>query len=123
MYISIPLYLYLNFYLYLYLWGFPGDSVVKNLPANAGDCQEIGVQSLGRKDPLEKEMVTHSRILVHGKSHGPGEPGELQSMGLQEPDTTKQLNNNVPVSISISVSSVTTDFGVSVEMVCFSHKW
>ena len=77
------------FYLYLYLWGFPGDSVVKNLPANAGDCQEMGVRSLGREDPLEKEMVTHSSILVHGKSHGPEEPGELQSMGLQEPDMTK----------------------------------
>ena len=40
-------------------------SVVKNLPANAGDAmQETQFQSLGWKDPLEKEMATHSSILV-----------------------------------------------------------
>ena len=33
---------------------------VKNLPA----VQETGVQSLGRKDPLEKEMATQSSILA-----------------------------------------------------------
>ena len=37
------------------LWmGFPGDSVVKNLPAK----QETHVQCLGGEDPLEKEMAT-----------------------------------------------------------------
>ena len=40
--------------------GFPGDSVVKNLPA----VQEMQVQSLGQEDPLEKEMATHSSILT-----------------------------------------------------------
>ena len=40
--------------------GFPGGSVVKNLPA----MQETWVQSLGREDPLEKEMATHSSILA-----------------------------------------------------------
>ena len=38
--------------------GLPGVSVVKNLPANAEDT----AQSLGREDPLEKEMGTHSSI-------------------------------------------------------------
>ena len=33
---------------------------VKNLPA----MQEIWVQSLGREDPLEKEMATRSSILA-----------------------------------------------------------
>ena len=33
---------------------------VKNLPA----MQETWVQSLGREDPLEKEMATHSSILA-----------------------------------------------------------
>ena len=32
--------------------------MVKNLPA----IQETRVQSLGREDPLEKEMATHSSI-------------------------------------------------------------
>ena len=34
--------------------------MVKNLPA----MQEIQVQSLGHKDPLEKGMATHSSILA-----------------------------------------------------------
>ena len=34
--------------------------IVKNLPA----MQETRVQSLGWRDPLEKEMVTHSSILA-----------------------------------------------------------
>ena len=38
---------------------------VKNLPA----MQETQVRSLGREDPLEKGMATHSSILA-GKSHG-----------------------------------------------------
>ena len=39
---------------------FPGGSVIKNPPANAGDAGSI----LGREDPLEEEMATHSRILA-----------------------------------------------------------
>ena len=37
--------------------------VVKNLPDNAGDLRKV-VLSLGREDPLEKEMTTHSSILA-----------------------------------------------------------
>ena len=40
--------------------GFPDGSVVKNLPA----MQEMWVRSLGREDPLEEEMATHSSILA-----------------------------------------------------------
>ena len=40
--------------------GFPGGSVVKNLPAK----QEMQVWSLGQENPLEKEMTTHSSILA-----------------------------------------------------------
>ena len=47
----------------LALWGFPSGSVVKNLPA-VQEMQEMWVQSLGWKDPLEKGMVTHSSILA-----------------------------------------------------------
>ena len=42
--------------------GFSGGSVVKNLPANAGDPWD-GFWSLGQGDLLEKEMATHSGIL------------------------------------------------------------
>ena len=40
--------------------GFPGTSVVKNLPT----MQEARVQSLGWEDPLEEGMATHSSILA-----------------------------------------------------------
>ena len=42
--------------------GFPGGSEVKNPPA-VQETQDTLVQSLGRKDPLEKGMMTHSSIL------------------------------------------------------------
>ena len=41
----------------------PGDIVVKNLPANAGDTEMQGWY-LGQEDPLEEEMATHSTILA-----------------------------------------------------------
>ena len=44
----------------VHVTGIPGGSVVKNLPA----MQETRVQSLGREDPLEKEMATYSSILA-----------------------------------------------------------
>ena len=40
--------------------GFPGGSVVKNLPA----MKEMQVLSLGQEDPLEEEMTTNSSILA-----------------------------------------------------------
>ena len=61
--------------------GFPGGAVVKNLPANAGDIKEA-VPSLGREDPLEEEMATHSSILAW-RIPWTGEPAGLQPMGSQ----------------------------------------
>ena len=52
--------------------------MVKNLPA----MRETQVQSLGQKEPLEKEMATHSSILAW-RIPWTEEPGELQSMGSQ----------------------------------------
>ena len=51
--------------------------VVKNLMANSGDIRDEA-PSLGREDPLEKELETHSSILawkptpvlLPGESHG-----------------------------------------------------
>ena len=51
---------------------------LKRLPV----MQETWVQSLGREDPLEKEMATHSRILAW-RIPWREEPGRLQSMGSQ----------------------------------------
>ena len=52
--------------------------MVKNLTAR----QETWVPSLGREDPLEKEIATHSSILAW-RIPWTEEPGGLQSMGLQ----------------------------------------
>ena len=49
---------------------------VKNLPA----MQEIWVQSLGREDPLEKGMATHSSILAW-RTPWTEEPGGLLFVG------------------------------------------
>ena len=51
---------------------------LKRLPG----MQETWVRSLGRKDPLEKEMATHSSILAW-RIPWRVEPGRLQSMGSQ----------------------------------------
>ena len=42
---------------------FPGDAVVKNPPANAGDTRDSGLIP-GSEDPVRKEMATHSSILA-----------------------------------------------------------
>ena len=52
--------------------------MVKNLPV----IQEMQVQFLGKEDPPEKEVATHSRILAW-KIPWTEESGGLQSMGLQ----------------------------------------
>ena len=49
--------------------------------------QETWVQFLGGEDPLEKEMATHSSTLAW-EIPRMEEPGRLQSMGSQEPNTT-----------------------------------
>ena len=56
--------------------------MVKNLPAE----QETQVQSPGWEDSLEKEMATHSGILVWTVLWT-DEPGGLQSMGSQKSQT------------------------------------
>ena len=50
-----------------------------------------GVRSLGREDPLEKEMVTHSSIFAW-RIAWTEEPGKLQSMGSKESDMTEGLH-------------------------------
>ena len=61
--------------------GFPVAQTVKNLPT----MQETWVQSLDQEDPLEKEMATHSSILVW-RIPWTEEPGgqRNQSVGLQK---------------------------------------
>ena len=78
----------------LYLGEYLGNRVislvaqrVKRLPT----IQETRVQYLGREDPLEKEMATHSSTLAW-KTPWTEEPGRLQSMGSKESDMTEPLH-------------------------------
>ena len=50
--------------------------------------QETQVESLGREDPLEEEMATHSSILAP-RIPWTEEPGGLQSVGCTESDMTE----------------------------------
>ena len=59
----------------------PTAQAVKILPASQ-QTQETQVQSLGREDPLEKEMAAHSGILAWIIPQTE-EPDRLQYMGLQ----------------------------------------
>ena len=74
--------------------GFPGGSVVKNPPANAGDM----VRSLGQDDHVENEMAARSSILAW-ESPRAEEPGGLQPTGSQRVRynllTKQQQNGNI----------------------------
>ena len=56
--------------------GFPGGSMVKNPPAR----QEMRLRFPGQGDPLEKEMASHSSILVQ-EIPWTEKSDRLQSMG------------------------------------------
>ena len=58
---------------------------------------ETRVRSLGREDPLEKEMATHSNTLAW-KIPWTEEPDRLQSMGLQ------RVWHDLETSLSLSLS-------------------
>jgi len=62
--------------------GFPGGSVIKNMPA-VQKLQETWVRFLGQKSLLEDEMATHYSILFAWRISCTKDPGKLQSMGLK----------------------------------------
>ena len=65
-----------------------GVSLVAQRLRHLPPMRETWVQPLGREDPLEKEMVTHSSILAW-RIPRMGEPGGLPSLGRTESDTTE----------------------------------
>ena len=74
-YTHIQKYLY---YIYVCVWASLVAQMVKRLPT----MLETWVRSLGREDPLEKEMATHFSILAW-RIPWTEEPGRLQSVGYQ----------------------------------------
>ena len=73
-----------------YSWASLVAQMVKNPPAT----WEICVQSLGREDPLEEGMASHSSILAW-RIPWTEKPGGLQSMGHKESDMTEGLSTHV----------------------------
>ena len=59
-----------------YLWASPHEAAVKN-PSVIQETQEMQVWSLGREDPLEEEMASHSSILAWKILSRTEKPGEL----------------------------------------------
>ena len=68
---------------------------LKRLPT----MRETRVQSLGREDPLEKEMATHSSIL--GESPGRRSLVGYSPWGLRESDTTERFHFSVVRELSV----------------------
>ena len=64
------------------LFQIPGTSLVAQRLMHLPPMRETWVRSLGREDPLEKEMAIHSSILAW-RIPWTEEPGRLQSTGLQ----------------------------------------
>ena len=63
---------------------------LKRLPP----MRETRVRSLGREDPLEKEMVTHS-VFLPGESHGWRSLVGYSPRGRKESDTTERLHSTL----------------------------
>ena len=97
-FLQVPLMTHLTQHL-----AFPIGSVVKNLPANAGDQ----AWSLGWQELLEEEMAGHSNVLAW-RIPGMGEPSGIWSMGSQRVGhdwvTTHKHRNSYHMSGSISSS-------------------
>ena len=61
--------------------------MVKNLPA----MWDTQVQSLGQKDPLEKEMVPTLQVFLPGEFHGQRSLVSYSPRGRKELDMTESL--------------------------------
>ena len=99
-----------------------GASLVAQMVESLPEVWETWVQSLGWKDPLEKEMATHSSILAW-KIPWMVEPGCLQSMGLQSltllSDFTFFTSGGQSIGSSASASVLSVKLGlISFRMDC-----
>ena len=68
--------------------------MVKNLSATQ-ETQETWVRSLGREDPLEKEMATHSSILAWENSLGQKSLTGYNRWGHKGLDKTERLSYHI----------------------------
>ena len=71
--------------------GFPGGSVVKNLPANAKDRGDVGSIPRVRRIPWKRKWQP-TPVFLPGKSHGQRSLLDYSPWGCKESDTTEQLS-------------------------------
>ena len=76
--------------------GFPGDSVVKKPSA----IKKMQVQSLGQKDPLEKEMLSDFSILVRKNPMDRGAWQATVHRAPKELDTTEHACTHIPTTVT-----------------------
>ena len=92
---------------------------VKHLPT----MREIWVWSLGQKDPLEKEMATHSSTLAW-KIPWMEEPGGYSPWGCKESDTTERLHfTSAMDKQSCLWISLIRFLELLVSIFCSKHLW
>ena len=91
--------------------GFPGGSLVKNLPANARDVIDVG-SVVGWEDPLEEGMAARSSVLAW-RIPWTEEPGGLQSVGSQSQTRLKRLSMHILPQLSLNSSHLAVLYLVS----------
>ena len=75
---------------------FPGGSMIKNPPANAGDAKDVG-SIPGHEDALKKGMATHSSILAWKIPWTRSLVG-YSPRGHKESDTTQHTHTHIGVN-------------------------
>ena len=90
----IPFYVFREFYRkYICLRGFPGGTVVKNLPADAGDSRDVGlISGLGGSPGARKLHCTP--VFLPGKFHGQRSLEGSSPWGCKESHTTEHTHTH-----------------------------
>ena len=74
------------------LKGFPGDSVIKKPPANAGDAGDMGlIPGLGRPPPRRRKWQP-TPVFLPGKSHGQRSLVGYSPWGHKKSDVTEHMH-------------------------------
>ena len=86
--------------------GFPGGTVVKNLPASAGDAGDVGsIPGLVRK-VLWRRKWQPTPVFLPGKSHGQRSLVDYSPWGHKELDTAEHTHKRHQRLVSMRINAV-----------------